>query len=66
MKVAVDRSRCTGHNRCVDLADDLFDVDDQGFAFPLESGEVPAGREGAAQNAADNCPEQAVLLEESA
>lgn len=66
MKVAVDRSRCTGHNRCVDLAEDLFEVDEQGFAFPLGSGEIPAGREDAAQNAADNCPEQAVFLEEGA
>jgi ferredoxin len=66
VKVAVDRSRCTGHNRCVDLAEDLFEVDEQGFAFPLGSGEIPAGREDAAQNAADNCPEQAVFLEEGA
>jgi ferredoxin len=66
VKVAVDRSRCTGHNRCVDFADDLFEVDDQGFAFPLGSGEIPAGREDAAHNAADNCPEQAISLEEDA
>jgi ferredoxin len=66
VKVAVDRSRCTGHNRCVDIAEDLFEVDEQGFAFPLGSGEIPAGREDAAQNAADNCPEQAVFLEEGA
>lgn len=64
MKVRVDGALCQGHNRCFALAPDLFDLDDDGFAAAAGDGTVPAGREAAAELAADNCPEMAVHVDE--
>jgi ferredoxin len=63
MKVRVDPGLCQGHNRCFALAPDLFQLDDEGFASAVGDGTVPPGREEAAELAADNCPETAVLLD---
>jgi ferredoxin len=64
MKVRVDPSLCQGHNRCHALAPDLFSLDEAGFASAVGDGTVPAGREDAAELAADNCPETAVLVDD--
>jgi len=64
MRISFDRSACQGHNRCYLLAPELFDVDDDGFAVPLVSGDVPADLEKKARLAADNCPEYAITVEE--
>ncbi|MFZ6003157.1 MAG: ferredoxin [Actinomycetota bacterium] len=65
MRVHVDQQKCQGHNRCVVLAPDLFEVDELGMASEKGTGEVPPGREEVAQLAVDNCPEYAVSLSES-
>ncbi len=64
MKVRVDPTLCQGHNRCYALAPDLFELDDAGFASAVGDGTVPPDREEAAELAADNCPEMAVLLDD--
>ena len=64
MKVRVDATLCQGHNRCYELAPDLFQLDEAGFASAVGDGTVPPGREDAAELAADNCPELAVLIDE--
>jgi ferredoxin len=65
VRVHVDQQKCQGHNRCAVLAPDLFEVDELGMASAKGGGVVPAGREDAAQLAADNCPEYAVeIIEE--
>lgn len=64
MKVAVDSTRCQGHARCWDLLPEVFDTDDEGYAFVLDDGVVPEGKEAEAKEAADNCPERAVLIVE--
>jgi ferredoxin len=65
VRVHVDQLKCQGHNRCVVLAPDLFEVDEFGTASALGSGEVPPGREEAARLAVDNCPEYAVTIVEA-
>lgn len=60
MRIAYDRDRCQGHNRCYALAPELFDVDDEGYAVLLVPGEVPAELEDKARLCADNCPEFAI------
>ncbi len=62
MRIELDSTKCQGHGRCYALAPDLFDTDDDGYAVLLVDGEVPAGLEGAAQLAADNCPEFAITV----
>lgn len=64
MKVRVDASLCQGHNRCYALAPDLFQLDDDGYASAVADGTLPPGLEEAAELAADNCPEMAVLISE--
>ena len=63
MRIQLDREKCQGHGRCYSLAPQVFDTDDEGYAVLLVDGEVPAELEGAAQLAADNCPEYAIEIE---
>lgn len=59
MKVAVDDQRCRGHGMCLTLCPEVFNLTDDGYAV-ADPSEVPAGLEGAAQEAIENCPEQAI------
>ena len=62
MRVHVDQEKCQGHNRCVAVAPDLFEVDEYGTARVKGDGAVPPEQEEAAQLAVDNCPEYAVTI----
>ncbi|MEC8729926.1 MAG: ferredoxin [Actinomycetota bacterium] len=64
MRVFVDEEKCQGHNRCFDIAPELFDVDDYGTAFALNDGVVPEELEDKARLAAANCPEFAITIED--
>jgi ferredoxin len=64
VRVRVDPERCQGHNRCRQLAPELFEVDAQGYAHERNDGRVTAPLEGKARRAAANCPEGAITLEE--
>lgn len=63
MRIRFDPDRCQGHGRCYSLAADLFDSDDFGHCV-LMVDEVPPEREADARSAVDNCPEQALFIEE--
>ena len=63
MKVTIDRERCAGHGRCYVFAPDVLDADDEGYGVVLLS-EPPADLHAAVRQAARNCPEQAVIVEE--
>jgi ferredoxin len=63
MHIRLDADRCQGHGRCYVLAPDLFDADDYGHCVLLVD-EVPAGREDDARTGVENCPEQALALED--
>jgi len=62
MRITLDTEACQGHGRCYTLAPELFDSDDLGHCV-LVTDEVPAGREDAARNGVENCPEQALAIE---
>ena len=63
--VRVDEVVCTGHGRCYALAPDVFGSDDYGHcAILVPDGEVPIGLEAQARIGRDNCPEQAITVEE--
>ncbi|WP_445259247.1 ferredoxin [Nocardioides aurantiacus] len=65
MRVSVDETKCQGHNRCMILAADTFEVDDMGFAHvPEQKRVVTEDRREAVQAAARNCPEMAISLSE--
>lgn len=63
MKVSVDGTRCQGHTLCSMIAPDSFVLDDvDGHASPV-SEIVPPDQEDAVREAAQSCPEQAIVIE---
>ncbi|MDP1876351.1 MAG: ferredoxin [Actinomycetota bacterium] len=63
MRIAVDPSKCQGHNRCMIFAPDVFEVDDYGFATVQDpAGTVPEERVEAVRTAVANCPELAISV----
>ena len=64
LTVRVDPDKCQGHNRCYNLAPELFDVDDLGMATAVGDGRVPPELEDKARRAVANCPEVAISLTE--
>jgi ferredoxin len=63
VRIRLDADRCQGHGRCYVLAPDLFDADDYGHCVLLVD-EVPEGRQDEARSGVENCPEQALSLEQ--
>jgi ferredoxin len=63
MRIRLDADRCQGHGRCYVLAPDLFDADDYGHCVLLVD-EVPPDRLEHARTGVENCPEQALALED--
>jgi len=63
--VRVDPEVCTGHGRCYALGPDVFGADEFGHCVILvPDGEVPAGLQDQARAGRDNCPEQAISIDE--
>jgi ferredoxin len=62
MKVRVDAQICQGHTLCAMAAPDLFVLSDEDGHASAVSEDVPAGKEGLAQDAARSCPEQAIVI----
>ena len=61
MKIIVDRAKCAGHNNCVSIAPNVFDVDDQFRAIVLD----PKGdSDEDILKAAKMCPKLAIILED--
>ena len=64
MRVVVDAERCTGHGRCYSLVPELFEPDEEGHSQAIAA-DVPAGLEDKARMGAENCPEQAISVDEA-
>ena len=67
MRVKVTEGRCQGHARCLALVPEIFDLDDEGYAFVLPGREAIDEKDTRAYEqallAVDNCPEQAIVIE---
>ncbi|RZT07712.1 ferredoxin [Mycobacterium sp. BK558] len=62
--VSVDATRCQGHARCLAFAPEVFDFDDEGYAFVPDD---QADRQDLGENvkqAVANCPERAIIVSE--
>jgi ferredoxin len=66
MKVTVDADRCQGHARCWSICPEVFSLDEEGHSFVPSPDDVPPALEGKVREAADNCPERAILVTEDA
>jgi ferredoxin len=64
MKVKVDPSKCQGHNRCYQISEELFQLDEYGYSSARGDGKVPPELEEKARLAVENCPERAISIEE--
>ena len=63
MKVKVDRGLCIGVGNCVVAAPKVFKLDQQNKAVAAETSSV---EEQALWDAAQSCPENAIILEDDA
>jgi ferredoxin len=65
VKVSIDVDRCTGHQMCAIAAPTVFGSDDYGNAVVLIEGSIPVELQASTRTAAGNCPERAIIMEES-
>ena len=64
MKVRVDQDRCQGHTLCAMIAPAMFAPSDIDGSSSAVTEVVPADQEDLVREAAQSCPEQAILIEE--
>jgi ferredoxin len=62
MRINVDTDRCTGHGVCESIAEDIFEVGDEGIVHLLIA-EVSDSRRGEIDEAVAECPTQALSIE---
>jgi ferredoxin len=62
--VSVDSTRCQGHARCFAFAPDVFDFDDEGYAFVPEDKARYEQLDEGLKLAIANCPERAIVVAE--
>ena len=62
MKVWVDPERCQGHTLCSMIAPDSFLLSDIDGSSSAISELVPADQQDRVREAAQSCPEQAILI----
>ncbi|MDH6242718.1 ferredoxin [Mycobacterium sp. OTB74] len=63
MRIRVDAHRCQGHTLCAMIAPDLFELSDIDGSSSARTETVPATLEALAREAAQSCPEQAIILD---
>jgi ferredoxin len=61
MRVEVDLGKCTGHGICESVADDVFEVGDDGVVV-IHTGERPESDRDRMQQAVTQCPVSALRL----
>ena len=61
MKVKIDADLCTACGLCVDSVPDVFTMGDD--VAEVSSADVPENLEKDVQDAADDCPVEAILIE---
>lgn len=62
MKVWVDAERCQGHTLCAMIAPDSFQLSDIDGSSSAVNEVVPADQEDLVREAAQSCPEQAIII----
>lgn len=65
MRISVNQEICAGYGTCVEIAPDLLELDDWGYAIAIGDGVVPDEQRELAREAVLQCPMNAIALEES-
>ena len=63
MKAKVDRNTCIGCALCTSICPEVFEMDDENIAIVIAD-PVPADVEEEAKDAEDQCPVDAITIEE--
>jgi ferredoxin len=63
MKASIDDGRCRGHGVCTTICPEVFAMTDDGYAEAILD-EVPDELQDSAREAAEACPENAVVLDQ--
>jgi ferredoxin len=63
MRARVDKSLCMGCGICPDICPEVFAMDGDQAVVPLDK--VPAGAEVACRDASQQCPGEAITIEEN-
>lgn len=63
MKVKIDEELCTGCEECVEAVEDVFEMTDDGELAKLKVDEIPSDLEDDVQEAAEDCPAEAIIIE---
>ena len=66
MKVWVDSERCQGHTLCSMIAPDSFELSDIDGSSSAVNEVVPADQADQVREAAQSCPEQAIMITDEA
>jgi ferredoxin len=61
MKVSVDEETCIGCGVCVSVCPDVFELNDDSVAVVIEGADCDSA--GCCEEAAENCPVQAITIE---
>lgn len=61
MRVEVDVDKCTGHGICESIADDVFELEDDG-SLTIREAERPESDRARLQQAVTQCPAAALRL----
>jgi len=61
MKLTIDTAKCSGHARCYAVAPEVFDIDDLGYAVPVDRDVTEPLDENIAAGIAA-CPERAISV----
>lgn len=61
MRVHVNQSVCRGHGVCTGLSPDIFFINADELSY-VKDEHIEPEREDDVQAAADNCPEQAIIV----
>jgi len=62
MKISIDAELCTGCELCVDTCPEIFEMGDDTATVKVDT--VPEDQEDCVREAAENCPVEAILIEE--
>jgi ferredoxin len=63
VKISVDNEKCTGHGICESLAEDVFEVGEDGLVHLLAPAPSDEQRD-AVREAVEQCPAQALALQD--
>lgn len=64
MKVRIDEDECTACEECVDTVPEVFAMTDDGDMCTVKVGVVPADLEEDVKEAAEDCPAEAIVIED--